>query len=108
MHSVPSALTVSIGAVWRARWESLTLFTPSRYSSLPGLPFPGEPDGYPNRDEVIAYLEQYAGDVRAGLELDRLQVVLGGERASRIECTAAGEGVNGVERLKTPELPWNG
>src|SRR2546423_10844209 len=45
---------------WRERWDSLTLFTARRYSALPGLPFPGDPDGYPTRDEVIAYLERYA------------------------------------------------
>jgi putative flavoprotein involved in K+ transport len=28
----------SIGAAWRTRWESLTLFTPRRYSGLPGFP----------------------------------------------------------------------
>ena len=50
----------SVGSAWRARWESLTLFTPRRYSALPGLPFPGDPDGYPTRDEVIAYLDRYA------------------------------------------------
>jgi putative flavoprotein involved in K+ transport len=50
----------SIGSAWHERWESLTLFTPRRYDSLPGLPFPGDPDGYPRRDEVIAYLEEYA------------------------------------------------
>jgi putative flavoprotein involved in K+ transport len=50
----------SIASAWRNRWESLTLFTPRRYSSLPGVPFPGDPDGYPTRDEVIAYLEEYA------------------------------------------------
>jgi putative flavoprotein involved in K+ transport len=50
----------SIGAAWRSRWDSLVLFTPRRYDSLPGLPFPGDPDGYPARDEVIAYLESYA------------------------------------------------
>jgi putative flavoprotein involved in K+ transport len=50
----------SVGTAWRERWESLRLFTPRRYSSLPGLPFPGDPDGYPTRDEVIAYLERYA------------------------------------------------
>jgi putative flavoprotein involved in K+ transport len=50
----------SIGAAWRTRWESLTLFTPRRYSGLLGLPFPGDPEGYPKRDEVIAYLEEYA------------------------------------------------
>ena len=50
----------SIAPAWRERWDSLTLFTPRRYSALPGLPFPGDPDGYPTRDEVIAYLERYA------------------------------------------------
>ena len=43
----------SIGSAWRTRWDSLVLFTPRRYDSLPGLPFPGDPDGYPGRDEVI-------------------------------------------------------
>src|SRR5580765_6659207 len=50
----------SVGSAWRNRWDSLVLFTPRRYDALPGLAFPGEPNGYPNRDEVIAYLEQYA------------------------------------------------
>jgi len=50
----------SVAAAWRERWESLTLFTPRRYSGLPELPFPGDPDGYPTRDEVIEYLERYA------------------------------------------------
>jgi putative flavoprotein involved in K+ transport len=50
----------SVGTAWRERWDSLVLFTPRRYDSLPGLPFAGDPDGYPGRDEVVAYLEQYA------------------------------------------------
>ena len=50
----------AVGSAWRDRWDSLVLFTPRRYDSLPGLAFPGDPDGYPRRDEVIAYLEQYA------------------------------------------------
>ena len=29
------------GDAWRRRWDSLRLFTPARYSGLPGLPFPG-------------------------------------------------------------------
>ena len=45
---------------WRERWDSLKLFTPVRYNSLPGLPFPGDPDSYPGRDEVVAYLTDYA------------------------------------------------
>ena len=48
-----------IAPAWRERWDSLTLFTSRRYSALPALPLPGDPDGYPTRDEVIAYLERY-------------------------------------------------
>jgi putative flavoprotein involved in K+ transport len=47
-------------AAWRERWDSLRLFTPARYSSLPGLPFPGDPDSYPGRDDVVDYLTDYA------------------------------------------------
>ena len=60
----------SVGAAWRERWESLTLFTPRRYSGMPGLPFPGDPDGYPTRDEVIAYLEEYARRFELPVELN--------------------------------------
>jgi len=59
----------SIAAGWRGRWDSLTLFTPRRYDSLPGLAFPGDADGYPSRDEVIAYLEQYADVFKLPVEL---------------------------------------
>jgi putative flavoprotein involved in K+ transport len=45
---------------WRHYYDSLKLFSPARYSSLPGLPFPGDPERYPQRDEVIAYLRSYA------------------------------------------------
>jgi putative flavoprotein involved in K+ transport len=58
------------GPAWRERWDSLTLFTPRRYSALPGLPFPGDPDGYPTRDEVIAYLERYAETFELPIELN--------------------------------------
>jgi putative flavoprotein involved in K+ transport len=47
-------------AAWRERWDSLKLFTPARYDALPGLAFPGDPDRYPGRDEVVAYLTMYA------------------------------------------------
>jgi len=49
-----------VGASWRGRWDSLVLFTPRRHDALPGLAFPGDSDGYPTRDEVIGYLEEYA------------------------------------------------
>lgn len=48
------------GGSWRSYYDSLVLFSPAEYSSLPGLPFPGDPDHYPTRDEVVAYLRDYA------------------------------------------------
>src|SRR5262245_1438085 len=60
----------SIAPAWRERWDSLTLFTPRRYSALPGLLFPGDPDGYPTRDEVIAYLERYAETFELPIEVN--------------------------------------
>jgi putative flavoprotein involved in K+ transport len=56
-------------AAWRERWDSLKLFTPARYNSLPGLPFPGDPDSYPGRDEVVAYLTDYARHFDLPVEL---------------------------------------
>ncbi len=60
----------SVASAWRERWESLTLFTPRRYSALPGLPFPGDPDGYPTRDDVIEYLERYAETFELAIEFN--------------------------------------
>ena len=60
----------SIGAAWRSRWDSLVLFTPRRYDALPGLPFAGDPEGYPTRDEVIGYLEEYAATFELPITLN--------------------------------------
>jgi putative flavoprotein involved in K+ transport len=49
-----------IGDVWRARWDSLRLFTPARFDGLPGMAFPGPPARYPGKDEVADYLRDYA------------------------------------------------
>jgi len=59
----------AIAPAWRERWDSLRLFTPRRYDGLPGLAFPGDPDGYPTGDEVVAYLEQYAAHFELPIEL---------------------------------------
>src|SRR5919109_1637291 len=49
-----------IGDSWRKRYDSLVLFTPRAYSALPGLVVPGDPEGYPTKDEITDYLESYA------------------------------------------------
>src|SRR6476659_8053034 len=60
----------SIGAAWRSRWDSLILFTPRRYDSLPDLAFAGDPNGYPARDEVIGYLQRYAAEFKLPIQLN--------------------------------------
>jgi putative flavoprotein involved in K+ transport len=49
-----------VGHVWRARWDSLKLFTPAQYDALPGMAFPAPADTYPAKDPVADYLQTYA------------------------------------------------
>ena len=48
------------GDVWRSRWESLRLFTPSQFDSLPGLSFSQIKNYLPSKNEIGDYLETYA------------------------------------------------
>jgi putative flavoprotein involved in K+ transport len=68
-----------IGDAWRKRWDSLRLFTPARYSGLPGRRFPGSPSSYPTKDETADYMEAYAREfrlpVRTGVKVDRLSKI---------------------------------
>lgn len=48
-----------VGDSWRNRYESLVLFTPRSYSSLPGLKMKGEQGEFPTKDEMAQYLEEY-------------------------------------------------
>jgi putative flavoprotein involved in K+ transport len=61
---------------WRSeRWDSLTLLTPNWLNRLPGAaPLP-DPDGFLDRDGVIAYLESYgaAAPVREGTTVRRVR-----------------------------------
>ena len=47
------------GGAWRHGWESLRLFSPARWSSLPGWIMPGGPDYYPSRDDFLHYMSEY-------------------------------------------------
>lgn len=59
-----------IGHSWRSRWDSLTLFTPTQYDALPGMPFPGPPDTYPTKDPVASYLTAYAAEFNLPVRLN--------------------------------------
>lgn len=49
----------SPGGAWRHTWQSLRLFSPAPWSSLPGWPMAGGETTYPGRDEVLDYLARY-------------------------------------------------
>ncbi|MDW5328401.1 NAD(P)/FAD-dependent oxidoreductase [Plantactinospora sp. KLBMP9567] len=102
------------GGSWPRYYDSLTLFSPARFSSLPGLPFPGDPDRYPVRDEVVAYLGAYAdrvdADVRWGRRVERVARVGDGFAVAatdgtllRARTVVAASG--GFGRPYRPELP---
>lgn len=47
------------GGAWRHAWPSLRLFSPARWSSLPGWIMSGGANYYPSRDETLDYMTQY-------------------------------------------------
>jgi putative flavoprotein involved in K+ transport len=71
-----------IGDSWRKRYDSLVLFTPRAYSALPGLTVPGDPEGYPTKDEMADYLESYASHFKLPVLVDA--------RIQRLERTDEG------------------
>ena len=74
-HDVPCVIVDEndeVGTAWRKRWNSLRLFTPGRYDSLPGMSYPGPPGSYPGKDDIADYLKAYASrfgfNVRTGVK----------------------------------------
>jgi putative flavoprotein involved in K+ transport len=79
------------GGSWPRYYDSLVLFSPARYSELPGRPFGGDPERYPTRDELVDYLRSYArelgADIRTRQRVTRVTPQAGGGFAV---VTAAG------------------
>jgi putative flavoprotein involved in K+ transport len=65
-----------LGDSWRARWDSLRLYSPASRDALPGMRFPARSTSYPTKDEMADYLEAYAArfelPVRSGTAVDTL------------------------------------
>jgi cation diffusion facilitator CzcD-associated flavoprotein CzcO len=47
------------GGSWQHYWQSLRLFSPATFSSLPGTLMPGGADYYPSREDTLEYLRNY-------------------------------------------------
>lgn len=73
--------TDQVATAWRHHYDRLHLHTPKSASALPGLPMPPDWPRYPSRDQVVSYLEHYAGhhglEPRFGTEVTRLERVDG-------------------------------
>src|SRR5215204_1814536 len=104
---------VRVGDSWRKRFDSLVLFTPRAYSALPGLAVPGDPEGYPTKDEMADYLETYADHfdlpVVLGTGMRRLERVDGGFRAitdtgQPIDCRAVVLATGAFQRPAIPAI----
>ncbi len=100
------------GDAWRQRWDSLTLFTPARYSGLPGMSFPAEPGHMPGKDEVADYLESYAQrfelPIRYGEKVVRLEHVSewsGFRIETSTSCYEADQVVVATGPFQTPLVP---
>ena len=47
------------GGAWLHTWDSLKLFSPSKYSSLSGWQMPPTQHEYPTKKELLSYLSEY-------------------------------------------------
>jgi putative flavoprotein involved in K+ transport len=88
------------GGAWQHAWPSLELFSPGRWSSLPGWLMPPTAGTYPTRDETIAYLAAY--EQRYALPVERPV------RIVRTEPVGAAEGAaEGAARVATGSATSN-
>jgi putative flavoprotein involved in K+ transport len=102
-----------VGDSWRNRYASLVLFTPRSYSALPGLAVPGDPEGFPTKDEMADYLETYADHfalpVAPGSGIRRLERLDGGfraetERGEPIDCRVVVLATGAFQRPAIPPI----
>jgi putative flavoprotein involved in K+ transport len=79
------------GGAWQHGWPSLRLFSPAKYSSLPGWPMPPQPgEPFPTADHVVAYLREYERRYQLPIHRpERVTAVHGAGDALRIETDHA-------------------
>ncbi|MFI6685688.1 ArsO family NAD(P)H-dependent flavin-containing monooxygenase [Streptomyces sp. NPDC050485] len=79
------------GGAWQHTWDSLHLFSPAAYSSLPGRLMPPQPgETYPDAGHVVAYLSDY--EQRYELDVRRPVRVQGVHRDGQLLRVATDSG----------------
>lgn len=99
-----------VGQSWAERWDSLQLFTPRRFSALPGHRFPSGSTRSPSRLEMAEYLRSYvtrfALPVRTGVRVRRLSRAEGGFVAETTRgVVRAGQVVLATGPFRQPYVP---
>ncbi|MFB6619485.1 NAD(P)-binding domain-containing protein [Streptomyces sp. NPDC056367] len=64
---------------WPHHYDSPTPFSPARFSAPPGMPFGGDLDRYPHRDEVVAYPTSYAARLQADIRTGQHVTAVGAD-----------------------------
>lgn len=100
-----------VGDNWRSHWDSLRLYSPAGWDSLPGMPFPAPTWAYPTKDQVADYLAAYAErfslPVRTGVRVSRVSkqdstyVVEAGSSVYEADNVVVASGTFG----RTPNIP---
>ena len=101
-----------IGDHWRDRWDSLKLYSPARYDSLPGMRFPAPSFHWPTGREMADYLEAYAArfalPVISGVRVESLEVGAGGGFVANLSGggrVAAAQVIIASGAFHTPSIP---
>jgi 2-polyprenyl-6-methoxyphenol hydroxylase-like FAD-dependent oxidoreductase len=76
---------------WPYYYDSLRAFSPAGFSSMIGMPFPGDPERYPTRDEVADYLEQYAAALDVEIRTNARVVTVRQDEREFVVVTADGQ-----------------
>lgn len=94
------------GGAWRHGWNSLRLFSPAGYSSLPGwlMPPPAH-EGYPTRDDLLDYLSRY--EARYELPVQRPVTVTSVERAGDCMEVVADKGRFAARAVVSATGTWS-
>ncbi len=100
-----------IGQVWLNRWDGMRLFTSRQFCELPGLPFPGDANGFPTANEMGEYLKVFADQLQLSVRENSQVLSLTKEQEQFIVTLQNGEQlgarsvINATGSNQVPHIP---